>query len=191
MIRTGDTIENPITGERVTFLKTAADTDGEAVVIDTTVAPGGFVAAEHFHPFQSERFEILAGEVEFRLAKAIVTARRGDVVMVKPGTPHRFRNLGDEEIRFVTEVRPALSFETFLETMYGLAADGKTNRKGMPNPFRLAVIMSENFDLVRLPFPPAWMQRMGLAMGAPLGRLLGYEPTYASVEKPERLDEAA
>jgi hypothetical protein len=31
---------------------------------------------------------------------------------------------------------------------------------------------------VRLPFPPAWMQRAGLAMGAPLGRLLGYEPTY-------------
>jgi hypothetical protein len=28
MIRQGDTIENPVTGERVTFLKTAAETDG-------------------------------------------------------------------------------------------------------------------------------------------------------------------
>jgi hypothetical protein len=31
---------------------------------------------------------------------------------------------------------------------------------------------------VRLPFPPVWMQRMGLAMGAPIGRLLGYGATY-------------
>ena len=33
-------------------------------------------------------------------------------------------------------------------------------------------------DDVRLPFPPAWMQRLGLALGAPLGRLLGYDATY-------------
>ena len=62
--------------------------------------------------------------------------------------------------------------------MFGLAADGKTNRKGMPNPLRLAVVAREHFDDVRLPFPPAWMQRMGLAAGAPLGRALGYRPVY-------------
>jgi quercetin dioxygenase-like cupin family protein len=192
MIRTGDTIENPVTGERVTFLKSAKDTGGEVVVIDTTVAPGGFVAAEHIHPYQSERFEILSGEVEFKRGKDIVVAKPGEVVIVEPGTPHHFRNLSDEEeIRFRAEVRPALSFEAFLETMYGLAADGKTNKKGLPNPFRLAVIMNEQFDLVRLPFPPAWVQRTGLALGAPLGRLLGYKPVYAPAEEPERLDEAA
>jgi quercetin dioxygenase-like cupin family protein len=97
LICAGDTIENPITGERVTFLKTAADTDGEVVVIDTTVAPDGFVAAEHIHPYQSERFEILLGEAEFKLGKETVIAKPGDVVMVEPGTPHRFRNLSDEE----------------------------------------------------------------------------------------------
>jgi hypothetical protein len=32
MIRAGDTIENPITGERVTFLKTSAETDGKSVL---------------------------------------------------------------------------------------------------------------------------------------------------------------
>ena len=191
MIRQGDTIENPITGERVTFLKTSAETDGELVVIDAAVAPGGFVAAEHLHPYQSERFEILSGDVEFKLGKEVVTARPGDVVMVESGTPHQFRNLGNEEIRFRTEVRPALSFETFLQTMFGLASEGKTNKKGMPNPFRLAVIMDEHFDLVRLPFPPVWVQRMGLALASPLGLLLGYEPTYVPEDKPEQLDRAA
>ena len=191
MIRQGDTIENPITGERVTFLETSAETAGELVVIDAAVAPGGFVAAEHLHPYQSERFEILSGEVEFKLGKEVVTARPGDVVMVESGTSHQFRTLGNEEIRFRTEVRPALSFETFLQTMFGLASEGKTNKKGMPNPFRLAVIMDEHFDLVRLPFPPAWVQRMGLALASPLGLLFGYEPTYVPEDEPEQLDRAA
>jgi len=179
MIRKGDTIENPITGERVSFLKTSAETDGESVLIETTVAPNGFVAAEHLHPHQSERFEVLEGVVEFRLDGEHVIARAGDVVTVEPGAAHQFRNIGEEEVRFRTEVRPALAFEAFLETMFGLASDGKTNGSGIPNPFRLAVIMEEHFDLVWLPFPPAWVQRAGLALGAPIGRqLLGYEPNY-------------
>ena len=46
------------------------------------------------------------------------------------------------------------------------------------NPLRLAVIAHAHFDDVRLPFPPVWMQRAGLAMGAPIGRLMGFTPTY-------------
>jgi mannose-6-phosphate isomerase-like protein (cupin superfamily) len=191
MIRRGDTIANPVTGERVTFLKTSAETDGELVLIDTTVAPGGFVAAEHLHPYQSERFEIVFGEVEFMLGKEISVAKPGDVLMVEPSVPHRFRNVGEEEIRFLTEVRPALSFETFLQTMFGLASDGKTNEKGLPNPLRLAVIMNEQFNLVRLPFAPAWVQRLALALGVPLGPLFGFEPTYVPEYESEQVDRAA
>ena len=179
MIRTGDTIHNPITGERVTFLATSADTDGEAVVIETVVQPDGFVAAGHVHPSQSERFAVAAGTLGLKVGGEKRTLRPGDVVTVEPGTPHRFWNAGDDEVRFVCEVRPALQFESLLETMFTLAADGKTNRKGMPNPLRLAVIANAHFDTVRLPFPPAWMQKAGLVLGSPLGRLLGYGPTYA------------
>jgi hypothetical protein len=53
----------------------------------------------------------------------------------------------------------------------------------MPNPMRLAVIAKAHFDTVRLPFPPDWMQAAGLALGAPLGRLLGYEATYEGEEQ--------
>jgi hypothetical protein len=78
----------------------------------------------------------------------------------------------------VCEIRPALQFESLIETMFSLAADGKTNRKGMPNPLRLAVIANAHFDTVQLPFPPAFLQRFGLALGAPLGKALGYGPVY-------------
>jgi len=184
MIRTGDTIHNPVTSERITFLATSRDTDGEAVVIETAVQPHGFVAAAHVHPFQSERFAVAAGTLVLKAGRRKLTLGPGDVVTVEAGTPHRFWNAGDDQVRFVCEVRPALEFESLLETMFALAADGKTNRKGMPNPFRLAVIAKAHFDTVRLPFPPAWLQKAGLALGAPLGRVLGYQPTYAPEATP-------
>ena len=178
MIRSGDTIHNPVTGERITFHQTSADTNGEAVVIECTVRPHGFVAATHVHPSQTERFNVIDGRLGMKVGRKKLLLERGDVAEVEPGTPHTFWNMGEEEVRFVCEVRPALQFESLLETMFALAEDGKTNRKGMPNPLRLAVIARAHFDTVRLPQPPAWLQRAGLALGAPLGRLLGYAPIY-------------
>jgi quercetin dioxygenase-like cupin family protein len=184
VIRAGDTIENPVTGERIVFRRTARDTGGEAVVIEAYVKPGGFVAAAHVHPSQEERFEVLSGTVGFRLEREKLVAGPGQRITVPAGTPHTFWNAGDEEAHFVCEVRPALQFEQLLETMFALAADGRTNRKGMPNPLRLAVIARHHFDDVRLPFPPAFLQRLGLALGAPLGRVLGYEATYVPAGTP-------
>jgi quercetin dioxygenase-like cupin family protein len=179
VIRAGDTIENPVTGERIVFHKTSRETGGEAVVIETFVQPHGFVAAAHVHPSQEERFEVLEGTVGFRVGREKLVAGPGEQLVVPRGTPHKFWNAGEDVARFVCEIRPALQFESLLETMFALAADGKTNRKGMPNPFRLAVIAQAHFDTVRLPFPPATLQRTGLAIGAPLGRVLGYGTTYA------------
>src|SRR2546426_5938260 len=179
MIRTGDTIHNPVTGERITFHATSADTNGESVVIECTVQPDGFVAATHLHPSQSERFAVIDGRLGIKVGKENRTLGQGEIAVVEPGTPHRFWNAGEDEVRFVCEVRPALQFESLLETMFALAEDGRTNRKGMPNPLRLAVIARAHFDTVRLPHPSAWLQKVGLAIGAPLGRALGYTPAYA------------
>jgi quercetin dioxygenase-like cupin family protein len=186
MICAGDTIENPVTGERLVFKKTAAETNGEYVLFECFVKPSGFVAAAHVHPSQQERFQILDGTVMFRIDGQELPTVPGDAILVAAGRSHQFWNAGDEEARFACEIRPALQFEQLIETMFSLAQAGKTNRKGMPNPLRLAVIAQAHFDTVRLPFPPAWMQRVGLAMGAPLGRLLGYRATYGPDD--ERLD---
>jgi len=178
MITTGQTLRNRVTGETLVFRTTSADTNGERVVVETFVEPNGAVAAAHVHPAQEELFEVLAGELELRLGKQTLVAKAGDRVLVPAGTPHRFRNVGEETAHFVCEVTPALGFEQLIETMFSLAEDGKVNRKGMPNPLRLAVIAKHHFGDVQLPFPPAWLQRLGLALGAPLGRLLGYRPAY-------------
>jgi quercetin dioxygenase-like cupin family protein len=190
LLRAGDTIENPVTGERIVFRKTTAETNGEAVVIECFVKPNGFVAKPHVHPSQDERFEVLAGSLMFKLDGKELPAGPGDRILVPAGSKHQFWNEGDEEAHFVCEIRPALKFEQLVETMFALAADGKTNKKGMPNPLRLAVIARETFDTVQLPFPPVWMQQLGLLGGSWLGRLVGYTPTYTPAS-PDASEEAA
>jgi len=178
MIHAGDVIDNPVTGERIVFHKTSAETNGEAVVFETFVQPDGFVAAAHVHPKQEERFAIVSGTLGLKVGAEEIVAGPGETLTIPAGTAHRFWNAGDDDVRFRCEVRPALQFEQLLETMFALAADGRTNKRGMPNPLRLTVIARAHFDVVRLPFPPAFVQRIGLALGAPLGRLFGYRPTY-------------
>ena len=132
MIRKGDRLENPVTGEVLIFHRTSRDTGGESVLIETIVRPGGFVAEAHVHPHQTERFEVLEGTLGLRVGRDELTAKPGDVATVEPGTRHRFWNAGDDDARFMCEVSPALEFESLIETMFTLAAEGKTNRKGLP-----------------------------------------------------------
>ena len=185
MIQAGQTVENPVTGERMIFRKTAAETGGELVEVELIARPGAFVFMPHVHPFQTERFEVLSGAIEVKTGRKRQVANAGDVVTIEPGVSHSWRNASDEEeLRFLVEVRPALQFERLIETMFGLAADGKTNKKGMPNPLRMAVIAREHFDDGRLPVLPAWVQRAMLAVGATLGTLAGYEATYEPAGTP-------
>jgi quercetin dioxygenase-like cupin family protein len=187
MIRPGDRLENPVTGEVLVFHETGAQTGGELVRVETIVQPDGFVAAAHVHPAQTERFEVLDGNVGFRLGRETMLAGPGEVAFVPAGTAHRFWNAGPGEARFLCEIRPALRFESLIETMFTLAAEGETDARGLPNPLQLAVVADAHFDTVRLPFPPAPLQRAALAVGAPLGRMLGYR---ATVDRPPRAQHA-
>jgi quercetin dioxygenase-like cupin family protein len=181
MIRAGDALVNPVTGERLVWERTAAETDGEYTLFETFVEPGGSVAAAHVHPFQTETFTVLAGRLGVRRGREKLELGPGEVALIDPGTPHKFWNAGDEMLRFRTEVRPALQFESLIETMFGLAVDGKTNGKGMPGLLRLAVIANHHFDVVRLPRIPQALQKAALVPGALLGRAVGYAPTYAAL----------
>jgi quercetin dioxygenase-like cupin family protein len=180
MIRKGDTLYNPVTKERMTFLETAADTGGEYTLIELRAEPGAVVAAGHAHPSQTETFAILAGRLGAKVAGEKLEAGPGDVLVVNPGEPHKWWNAGDDELVLRCEIRPAQQFESLIETMFSLAADGKTSKRGMPNPLRLAVIANAHIEDVVLPKVPVWMQKAALAVGAPVGRALGFEPTYSS-----------
>ena len=178
MIDKGQTLVNPVTGERMTFVETAAENGGERVVIELHADPGGSVAAAHVHPSQWETFSIVSGTFGAKVAGRKAELGPGQVLGVAPGVAHTWWNAGGDELVFRCEIRPALQFESLIETMFSLAADGKTNAKGMPNPFRLAVIANAYFDTVQLPVIPAWMQQAASSVGSIAGKAMGYSPTY-------------
>src|SRR3954451_10049899 len=113
-ITPGQTIENPVTGERFTFTDTAATTAGTLLAFELALRPGGAVPIPHVHPIQSERFEVVEGRMRFRVGLRTVLAGPGDVVEVAPGTIHGFANAGAGEARVRVEVRPALAMEDML-----------------------------------------------------------------------------
>jgi mannose-6-phosphate isomerase-like protein (cupin superfamily) len=166
MVRAGDSIANPVTGETVTFRRTSAESHGEVVIAEVALAGHGFVAGAHVHPKQTERFRILEGAVTFRVGDRRFTATAGETVVVEAGTPHAFSNAGSDTARFVCEIRPALGFERLLETMFALARDGKTNRRGLPHPLRLAAIAERHRDDIQLPIVPVSLQRLAATLGA-------------------------
>ena len=180
MAKSGQTIENPLTRERIVFRKTARDTGGALLEADIFVGPGGFVAAEHVHPQQEERLIVQAGSVRFRLAGREQVYSAGETIVVPPGTPHQWWQHGDQELHVVVEFRPALNFEEFLETIFGLARDGKTNATGGPrNLLQAAALLGGPFKgVIYLAQPPIPVQRFLFAVLEPIGHLAGYRAVY-------------
>src|SRR5256885_14377948 len=116
MIRSGDTIHNPVTGERITFHQTSADTNGEAVVIETVVQAGGAVCASHVHPSQTGRFNVIDGRLGMKGGRKKLLLERGDVAEVEAGTPHKVWDMGGRRGRLVRGGRPAPPVESPLAT---------------------------------------------------------------------------
>jgi len=163
-IRPGQTLENPVTGERFTFVRTAATTGGELLAFDLALRAGGAVPVPHVHPIQTERFEVVAGTMRFRVGLRTVLAGPGDVVEVAPGVVHGFANAGDDEARVRVEVRPALAMEDMLAEVVDMAKAGRMTRRGLPrNPFDLALLARKYDREAHAPLLSVGVQRALLA----------------------------
>src|SRR5215212_11879144 len=161
MINPGDTLENPVTGERFTFTHTAATTDGELLAFDFALRPGGAVPIPHVHPIQTERFEVLEGEMRFKVGRRTVVAGPGEVVEVAPGVSHSFANAGEAEARLRVEVRPALAMEEMLAEVVAMAREGRLTRRGLPrNPLELAVPARTYDQAAHAPMLSVGVQRL-------------------------------
>jgi quercetin dioxygenase-like cupin family protein len=164
MITPGQTIENPVTGERFTFTDTAATSGGELLAFDFALRRGGAVPIPHVHPIQTERFEVTEGRMTFRVGLRKVEAGPGDVVEVAPGVAHSFANAGDDEARLHVEVRPALAMEDMFAEVVAMAEAGRMNRRGMPRNLLDLADLARRYDQeAHAPLLSVRMQRLLLA----------------------------
>ncbi len=146
-------IYNPVQKDYVTFLKTAAETNGEYTLVEVELAPEGGVGL-HYHKTYSERFDCLEGELKVQLGKGTHVLAAGASATAAPNVNHRFYNTSGKPCRFRVELRPASrGFEESLQIGYGLARDGETRPNGFPKD-RLALAWLFEISESNL---PGWM----------------------------------
>src|SRR5215469_296857 len=64
--------------------------------------------------------------------------RQGETAVIKPGVLHDWWNASNRDPRVQVKIIPGERFVHMIETFFGLARLGHTNRKGMPHPLQLA-----------------------------------------------------
>jgi quercetin dioxygenase-like cupin family protein len=173
-IQPGQTLANPVTGERFTFTATASTTGGELLAFDFALRPGGAVPIPHVHPVQTERFEVVEGLMRFRVGLRTRLAGPGDVVEVASGVMHSFANAGEEEARLRVEVRPALAMEEMFAEVVAMARAGRMTARGLPrNLLDLAVLARRYDQEAHAPLLGVGVQRALLAPLVAAARLRG------------------
>ncbi len=174
-------IENPLSGERVTFPEQESATTNDLLRFEWTVSPQGPLPDKikqypgHAHPISEERIRIVRGEIWFRSGGVETTMLDGQEVIVPPGTPHSWWNVGDTEANAIVEFRPAGEIKSFFETTFGLAKDGELG-KGFKTMLRYAVICHDFKNDVKV---LQRSERVGVFLFWPLGKLFGYSSRYS------------
>ena len=177
MAHAGDVIENPVTGQRLIFLTTSAESDGELFAAEGIFSPGGFAGVPHVHPYQDERFEVLAGAAAFDIDGAHHVLGAGDTIDVPRGTKHTFANAGADEMRVRFEFRPAqTSTDRFYELYFAFAQQGRVNAKGMPGLLDVATVWPVTSEHALLATPTPVVQHALFRVLAPVARITGHQP---------------
>jgi mannose-6-phosphate isomerase-like protein (cupin superfamily) len=183
MSRCGDVYENRVTGEYAVILRGTEDRGRGPGIAHLTARPKAAVVGEHFHPHMAERFTVLRGRLDARIAGKLVSLGPGDSALVAAGVAHDWWNKSDTEAaEVIVEMEHAPGsehidpnrFELLIGMLFGLANDGKVDRKGRPRPLQAAALMQEFSDVIVFTRPPPAIQRIAIGALAPLAKILGY-----------------
>jgi mannose-6-phosphate isomerase-like protein (cupin superfamily) len=195
MSRCGDIYENRVTGEYAVILRGTEDRGEGPGIAHLTARPGAAVVGEHLHPHMVERFSVLRGRLDARIAGQLLSLSPGQSATVEAGVVHDWWNASTtEEAHVLVEVDRAAGadhsdpnrFELLIGMLFGLANDGKVDAKGRPYPLQAAVIAQEFSDVVVFTSPPPAVQRFLIGILAPIGTLFGYRAIHADYCKPHR-----
>jgi mannose-6-phosphate isomerase-like protein (cupin superfamily) len=118
MAESGDSLVNPMTEERIVFVRTAADTGGELLEMENLWTRADHRTAPHVHPKMEETWEVLDGRVGFQIGDEELHAGPGETVVAPPGTPHWAWNESGGQAALLVTMRPALRWEEFVVRMF-------------------------------------------------------------------------
>ena len=182
-IEIGEVWENPITRERVTILERPWENEAGRAAGELTALVGARVVGEHRHPALVERFTVLEGDLTVQCDGQKRILRQGETAVIEADVWHDWWNAGNRDARVRVEITPGERFIHLIETLFGLARLGHTDRKGMPHPLQLALIAREFSDIMVFRSPPLAVQRTIFGALAQIGRWRGYRATYPQLSR--------
>ena len=172
MAQAGDMIENPVSGQRLIFLITSADSNGDLFAAEGIFPPGGFAGVPHIHPHQDEHFEVLAGRARFDVDGEHQILGADSTIEIPRGTAHTFANDVEDENRVRFEFRPAPpSTEKFYELYFAFAQQGRVDADAMPSLLDIATVWPVTSEHAVLAKPPPIIQHALFRVLAPAAQL--------------------
>src|SRR5262249_11036357 len=129
-IETGEVWNNPVTGERATILERPWDNPAGRATAELTALVGARVVGEHRHPALVERFTVLEGELNVKCEEQTSILHQGETAVINPGVWHDWWNASSRDARVRVEITPGERFVYMIETFFGLARLGHTDREG-------------------------------------------------------------
>lgn len=175
MATTNQFIENPVFGDKARFLITAEDSKGEVMRGEMWLKGHAEGPPLHYHPIQSETFEVISGQLGLEVDGKKMTFGPGEKYTIQPNVAHKWYNASAEELHMVGELRPALKTEFFLESMYALASQGKVKKNGLPRPLQFAAILNECQGELYIVGPPIFLQKFTAKVVGGFAKLIGYK----------------
>ncbi|MFG3020684.1 cupin domain-containing protein [Streptomyces sp. NPDC048254] len=99
---------------RVRLLADSSATGGALSTVRVTLGEGGDGARPHLHRNSAEMFYLLDGAAELLSGDDVVTAERGDLVVIPPGVPHAFAAVPGSTADILIVITPGVErFEYF------------------------------------------------------------------------------
>jgi quercetin dioxygenase-like cupin family protein len=146
---------NPAAGEQATFLSAAGEPVLEMLL---EIGPVHHGPPAHVHPAAEESFEVVEGHLELLVGDGWHRVGAGELLTVPRGTRHTYRGVPGEGSRAVVRVAPGRSMRSFLEDLYGLAAQDRLRADGSPRLRDAARLFRAHPDAMTVAGVPAWLQ---------------------------------
>lgn len=175
MAKPGLIIYNKVTTDKIVFLKTREDTEGELLQFENFHQVDGIGPLPHRHPLQEETFIIVKGTLLFTIDNVEQTVTSGQKIIVPPNSVHYWRKTGKENIHMITEFRPALHFEEIIETIACLSQTGKMDKKGNPNPMQMSATLNAYYGEFFLNTMPLGLQKFLFGFFGKALRIFGFK----------------
>ncbi|MFD4604157.1 cupin domain-containing protein [Streptomyces sp. NPDC058464] len=99
---------------RVRLLADSSSTGGALSTVRVTLGEGADGAVPHLHRNSAEMFYLLDGAADLLSGDDVVTAERGDLVVIPPGAPHAFAAVPGSTADILIVITPGVErFEYF------------------------------------------------------------------------------